>query len=401
MTMTFPRTEVLNVLDMKERDRRWNNIRKTMEGRNLDALIVWGTSAFLRELSGNLQYLTNTGTEGALLFPLAAEPTLWTFEGGFESTWVPDWRAGQPKYSQLMSEKMKELHLENARIGIVGLGGYYTEIGFPYNMYINLMNNFPKAKFEDATDIVEDARRIKSEAEIRCMETAGEVMTKVHQAIVDTARPGVKEYEVKAAIMDTMYRNGCDPCIMLLYCQGKGPLLHAGQNGWYFDPPSQKVLEPDDIILTEIHCNYLGYLGEANQPFSVGEPNEEWQKIFNLAVDALNNGLSVLKAGITVGELDQAFNNPIFEAGHIIANPPFHGLGLSLEMPMGSYPRQTTYEPDLSFPIQENMVLSVEPHPITKDFQKSIHVGSPVLVTKTGYRFLTKGWKPEFKVTGK
>ncbi len=387
-------------LTVEERDRRWNNIREAMEKRGLKCLIVWGSTGEFRDLNGNLQYLSNVANEGYLLFPLESEPTLYSFEGGLEPTWVPDWRAGMPLYSKVMSERLKELHLENAKIGVVGLSGYYAEMGFPYITYTSLIKNLPAAKFKDATDIVEDARLVKSEAEVRCIELACEVGEKVIQTVVDTAKPGVTEWEVKTKMWETMLRNGCEFGSMILYCQGKGPLLHAGQSGWFYEMPSSKVLEPGDVILTEFDTSYWGYKAQYNQPFSVGEPTKEWKEIARIAIEAFNSGFKVLKPGITVGELDEAFLSPIKKAGYVVANPPFHGLGLTLEMPMGTYPRQVNHKPDTSLIIQAGMVIEFEPHPVTPDWQKSMHLGSPVLVTKTGCRLLSKNWKPEFPIVG-
>ncbi|MFC2046977.1 M24 family metallopeptidase [Chloroflexota bacterium] len=387
-------------LSVEERDRRWNNVRKAMEKRDLKCLIVWGTTGEFRDFNGNLQYLSNVANEGYLLFPLESEPTLYSFEGGFEATWVPDWQAGMPLYSKMMSERLRELHLESTKIGIVGLSGYYAEMGFPYITYTALMNNLPAAKFEDATDIVEDARMIKSEAEVRCMELACEVGEKVIQTVVDTAKPGVAEWEVKTKMWETMLHNGCEFGSMILYCQGKGPLLHAGQSGWFYEMPSSKVLEPGDVILTEFDTSYWGYKAQYNQPFSVGEPTKEWQGIISTARKSFESGFDALKPGITVGELDEAFLSPIKKAGYVVANPPFHGLGLTLEMPMGTYPRQVNYKPNTSLVIQAGMVIEFEPHPVTPDWQKSVHLGSPVLVTETGCRLLSKNWKPECPIVG-
>ncbi|MFC1938129.1 hypothetical protein ACFLWH_00485 [Chloroflexota bacterium] len=53
------------------------------------------------------------------------------------------------------------MHLEKASSGAVGLSGYNGEVGFSYAIYTLLINSFPMAKFEDATNIVEDDRKIK------------------------------------------------------------------------------------------------------------------------------------------------------------------------------------------------------------------------------------------------
>lgn len=387
----------MDILTADERDRRWKKIYEAMERRGLECLIVWGTCAFHRSLGANLRYLTNLTEEGYLVFPLKNEPTLITFLRGLEPTcWVTDWRTGHPTYSKAISERLRELRLESGSIGIVGLSGYYGEWGFPYTTYMSLINNFPAASFKDATDILEEARRIKTAAEIRCLELGCEVGDKVIQAVVDTAKVGVRDCEIRAKIMDTLFREGCEPGSMILYCSGK-ELTHAAEGG-YVKPPEAHALERGDVILTEFDARYFGYMAQYNQPFSVGEPNKEWEHIFGVALEAFNNGFNDLRPGITVEELDQAFLSPIKEAGYTYTRPAFHGIGLGLEEPIGSFPAQPEYKLNASLRIEAGMVLEFEPHVVTSDGKKGLHLGSPVVVTETGCELLSKTWKPQLKI---
>ncbi len=382
---------------LEERDRRWNNVRQAMGKRGLGALVVWGSFGSNGTHNANLRYLSNVNTEGYLVFPLEGEPALITFVRKRELVWVTDWRSGHPMYAKAISDRLRELHLENTTVGVVGLSGYYGEMGFPYTAYLSLIGDLPGAHFEDATDIVETTRRVKSNAEISCFELGCEVANKVIQAIVDTAKAGVKDYEVRTKIMNNLFQTGCDPNSMVLYYSGK-EVFHAGQGG-YLQPPGAKSLEEGDVILTEFDARYLGYKAQHNQPFSVGQPNKEWRSIFAIALEAFNNGLEMLKPGITAGELDEAFLSPIRKSGYTYRNPAFHGIGLALEEPIGSFPAQPAYKPDTSLVIEAGMVFEFEPHVVTSDGKKGLTLGCPVLVTKTGCRLLNERWTPEFRVT--
>jgi Xaa-Pro dipeptidase len=248
--------------------------------------------------------------------------------------------------------------------------------------------------FEDATDLVEEARRIKSPAEIRCLELACEIGEKAIQAVIDTAKVGVSDFDIKAKMMDTRFRNGGDFFSMIILSSGK-EITHGGQRE--FQSPA-RALEHGDLILTEFDGKYCGYWAQFNQPFSVGEPDKEWRKIAKVAIESFNNGFKTLKPGITAGELDEAFQSIIKKAGYISTNPPFHGLGLDLEMPMGTYPMQTLHKPPSTSAIEAGMVLEFEPSVVTMDKKRGLTLGSPVLVTETGCRLLSKSWKPELLI---
>ncbi len=392
----------MDIITLDERERRWQRIREAMEKRGLECLIIWGGFGHYRGLNANLRYLSNTTIEGYLVFPLKDDPTLVTFlqnrlSEADPTSWVRDWRTGHPKYSNVISQRLKELHMESARIGMVGQSGYYGEWGFPYTTYVSVMNNFPAASFQDATDILEEARIIKSPAEIRCFELGCEVGDQVIQSIMNTAKVGVRHYEIVAKMMDTSFREGCEPGAMLLYTAGKD-ITFAGQAG-YSGPPDRRAVENGEIILAEFDAKYLGYIAQYNQPFSVGEPNKEWQELSKIAIEAFDKGLDALRPGITVRELDQAMLSPVREAaGYTYTLPVFHGLGLGLEEPFSTFPAQPEYRPNTSLILKPSMVLEFEPQVLTSDGKKGFHIGSPVLVTETGCRLLSKTWKPEFKI---
>jgi Xaa-Pro dipeptidase len=386
-------------LTLDERDRRWKKVRDAMEKHGLECLVIWGSYGRFRHFGANLKYLSNISAEGYLVFPLREDPTLVMFFARPDPTaWVMDGRTGHPHYSKVISDRIRELHLENGRIGVVGLSGYDGEMGFPHTTYVAITRNFPRAKFEDAAEIMTEARIIKSPAEIRCLELGCETGERIIQVIGDTAKAGVSDSEVRARVMDTLFREGCEPDSMFLYHSGT-EILHAGQGGQY-KPPQSRLLRNGDVILTEFDAVYSGYVAQYNQPFSIGEPDQEWKEIFAVAANAFNQGLDALKPGITTGELYRTILSPITEAGYTSTNPAFHGLGLGLEDPVSIFPAQTEYRPDTSLKMQPGMVVEFEPHVVRPDFKKGASLGSPVLVTETGCRLLSKNWKPEVRIAG-
>jgi len=164
---------------------------------------------------------------------------------------------------------------------------------------------------------------------------------------------------------------------------------------WSANP---RIMEKGDIIHTEFDASFMGYIAQFNQPFSLGKPSKEWMDIFNVVIESVNNALSALKPGMTVGELNEAFLPPIQKAGFIQRTPNFHGIGLAIEEPFSGFPGQPDYKAKSDRKLEPGMVLEFEPPVISQDFKKGTTLGSPVLVTDTGYRLLSKDWKPEVKI---
>jgi Xaa-Pro aminopeptidase len=322
--------------DQGERDRRWQQIRSIMRKRGIGALVIWAFAGYNSGECANFRYLSNMPSfgnlsyPGYLVFPLESEPTIIGFAKmpAADSLWVQDIRGKSTSYPKVIMDRLRELHLENASIGIVSMKGTDAETGFPYATYMSLREGLPEAHFEDAADILEETRRIKSDAEIRCLELGCEAATKAMQAVIDTARVGVRDYEVVAAILDTLVRNGCETDSLFLYGSGK-EFVDAGK-GPFLYPRYLRSLEKGDIIHMEFDAKYNGYIAQHNQLFAVGTPDKEWIKINDVSSKAFYNGLKVLKPEVTLGELNESFLSVIKEAGYTNERPSFHAPSRAL-----------------------------------------------------------------------
>lgn len=391
-------------LSVAERDRRWKLIRQEMSGRNLDCLIIYGHSGRWGTDMANVRYVSQVGhqaQEAILVFPLDREPicNLWgkSTHGDWNlraQSWVSDLREGMvPSWSGGVVDRIKELGLERGRIGVVGLGGEKLrepEGRIPYLTYSRILEGLPDTRFENFSEVFWELRLVKSAEEIAFHEKAAEIGDLAIKAMIETARPGVREYEVYANMIYTMLKNGSEHPPMLIWQASPTP-LHAG---WL---PTARPLERGDIIVNEISPRYGGYWAHPHQPVAIGEPRKEYQEMFKVCLESFESGMSVLRPGITLGEFEAAFAQPIKEAGYTWIHPLFHGLGLEIaETPWASIPgAYSGTEP--SKVIKEGMVFAPEPMVGTLDKKKGIPLGDTVVVTEKGARRLSKR-KLEFVV---
>jgi Xaa-Pro aminopeptidase len=370
-------------------------------------LVIWGFAGYNSVQCGNFRYLSNMATfgnlsyPGYLVFPLDGEPTIIGYAKmpAADSLWVQDIRGKIPSYSKAIIDRLHELHLEKAGIGVVSFEGSDAEEGFPYATFSALKEGLPGAAFQDAAEILADIRRIKSEGEIRCLELGCVAAGEAIQAVVDTARAGVRDCDVVAKILDILTRNGCETDALFLYGSGK-EYIDAGK-GVFVYPRHLRMLEKGDIIHMEFDAKYNGYVAQLNQMFAVGKPSKDWLDVAKVDAMAYENGLKALKPGITLAGLNKSFLSVIKEAGYDSERLSFHGLGLSTEKPMASSAMtQTPCVPSDSFKMMPGIVLEFEPHAMTKDRKFSATQGCPVLVTETGCRPLYKN-RIELRICGK
>jgi len=175
---------------------------------------------------------------------------------------------------------------------------------------------------------------------------------------------------------------------MLIWDSGPSP-IHPGKLA------TSRELRTGDIIINEISPKIAGYFAHPHQPVAIGKPSDENIKMFSVVKESFDNGMKVLKPGISLGELDDALGEPIKESGYIWHHPLFHGLGLSIpEYPEGSIWASLDYltpiRPSSETKVKPGMVLAIEPVVTARDFSKSMPLSDTVIVTETGAHRLSK-----------
>lgn len=405
-----------NGLSLKERDSRWKKIRLAMALRNLDCLLVFGIEGITyRAGLANLAYITNFFEVGCCIFPLNDEPIAfignqnkylpWNYYGSI-NPWIKDVRPMESKMKGSgiggIIEKIRELGLEKGKIGFVDheKAGYST----PYKHYKAIIGALPNADFSDQNGLLMEIRLIKSDEEIKMLEKSGELANLSIQALLN-AKVGMKEAEVYTSMFKAQVDNGGDPhCFILLESNAISETSHLlhGKKPPYC--PKQRRLEPNDIIVTEFHAQYQGYLTAVEMTVVLGKPVPQFSHIFEVAVESFKNGLEKMRPGVAFNEAVMAFRQPVKEAGMDYLELGVHGHGLSSgEFPTAVYPAERTkylqitdpknekeLAPVSSFPLQENMVFGMNIDIHDPKWRKNVGVmlGDTVLVKKTGPQLL-------------
>jgi Xaa-Pro aminopeptidase len=206
------------------------------------------------------------------------------------------------------------------------------------------------------------------------------------------ARSGVSDLDVKAELMGSLFRGGCDSHTLLLFHSGNRSV--HGAMGGSLPAPKGRSLEEGDVINTEFDARFEGYCAQFNQPFFVGEVDDAWEQVAEIAAESFAAGMAALKPGLSAGELQALMKVPVLARGHQVLGPMFHGLGLSFERPIAQTSLGTSFVEDLDIVLEPGMVLELEPHVVAMDFSRGCSLGCPVLITSTGCEPLAEGWSP-------
>lgn len=391
-------------LSMKERDRRYTLVRNEMEKRGLDCLVVWGDCAKWDSKFANINYLSQIGGNGEVgtcIFPKEGDPTviLWAIymidEWLEYQSWVKDIRQSRPNrwtrpsWSNAIIERIKELGLEKGKIGVVGLQGWEWEGDIPYITYKKLMEGLPHATFENATDLIENLRLIKSDEEIRFIEKATAIGDIAAEEIYREAKVGASEEVLFANMIRTMLVNGSEYPIMFLWSAGQ---YNRSKRLTY---NKRRKLVKGDVILTEYSPRYRGYYSHLQRSICIGKPDNLTQSLFDASIESFYAGLSAVKPGVTLKEVCDKMFEPIGRRGFsMYYGALFHGIGLGWDDPHRCNPN---IPPDVGrTELRENMIIAFEPGAATTDLKRGVHVGHPVVITSEGCRELSKS-KVELK----
>src|SRR5215467_1630127 len=205
----------------KEYDRRYAALRDKMRDHKLDAIIVPGGPSHW-SFGGGMLWLTGHWEWHALccyvLVPLDGEPTMIYSMGGTHAeavrrqvaVAVNDVRHSRNgQYAQVMVERLTELKLERGRIGLMEIDPRHGDY-LPVNQYNVLRESLPEAELVFTKGFLHELVSIHSAEELSCVRKAGRLCQDAMEAMVARARPGVKEYELRAAAGAAILEGGGD-----------------------------------------------------------------------------------------------------------------------------------------------------------------------------------------------
>jgi len=392
-------------LSLAERDRRWAAVRNAMAQNDVEALIVWGNDVFFNMGMANFRYLTHIGAQHgncAAVFPMEGDPIVFHgpphmhFPFSFlrvAQDWVPDVRPFRG--ARGVVEGVRELGLEQGSIGLVGFSNKLVGNTIPHQAVVELDELLPQARISDQSAIFEDLRLLKSDEEIAMLSRAGELARRSIVRLHETARPGVRECEVGAAMAYEQVANGADPQPFNMMAAGP---IEGDPGVWHLnhgvEDQTTRPLREGDLIVCEFHASYGGYLAAAEFSVYLGGPPPELVRIAEVAVECLNTYRETMRAGNTLREVWEAARHPCRRAGLDFVELGFHGHGLaSPEWPTVVYKSGPLGGEGLGeVRLATNMVFGLNIDIFDPHWKPNVGVmlGDMVRVTPTGGQFMVE-----------
>jgi Xaa-Pro aminopeptidase len=360
-----------------------------MRADRLDCVIVPGGPSHW-SFGGGMLWLTGHWEWHALccyvLVPLEGEPTLIYSMGGTHAeavrritaaalSDVRGSRGGQ--YAAVMVDRLRELKLERGRIGLLEIDPRHKDY-MPINQYNTLRQSLPDAELVFTQGWMHELLSIHSGEELDCIRRAGKLCEDAMNAMVARARPGVTEYQLRAAAGAAILEGGGDIDFLII---GSTPMDNPAQV--FGNPrPSGRVLQKGDIINMELAAGCRGYTAQVGSPICIGPPTDKVKRFWD---EIALPGFEMMAAEIRPGNPLEAIRTAgrFFRKKGVQSRPIHaHGIDLITDGPhvfcehVHAEPFEQVFKP--------GMVFMAEPNPITADGQFGIFVGHTFIVTETG-----------------
>jgi Xaa-Pro aminopeptidase len=347
------------------RQLRAKRIAKAHEQRRkagLDALLVWKdeNQRYLTDLRPQLIHGKTTALNGALLVD-GRDPILFCSGGERDRIdrtmpWIKEVHTipiveetalVRGLVRDILGPVLKTYGLTQAKLGLDEANMVFVKA---------LHEFFPKLAVDDGDTPMQMARMIKLPEEIVLLEEATAIADAVTATATATVADGVRECEVAAEAMRTLFRLGGE------YAHVTTPFVASGE---HMAPPnricSDKIIRHGDIVFIDIGAAWGGYFGDVARAVICGKASDEQKKIYTAVYEGLQAGIAEMRPGRTNTDAAEAL---IRTAGTYGLSGRFlslfigHGVGIGANEPpyIGeTLPGAPTYE------FRPGMVFAVEP----------------------------------------
>ena len=228
------------------------------------------------------------------------------------------------------------------------------------------------------SDVLEQARLIKTTEEINFMRECSDLNDKVIGLLIKNIYDGQSELELE----EILRRIKKDLNIEKFSFD---PIIAFGKNA--AEPhhiPNKTKLKPGDCIVIDIGFIKNNYCSDMTRTFFYKHVSEFDKKIYDIVLQANLSAIKKIKPGIKFSEIDSAARNFIKQNGYEknFIHTTGHSIGLECHE-FGTVSSRNQSK------IKENMIFSVEPG-IYLENKLGVRIEDLVLVNKNGYELLNK-----------
>lgn len=354
-------------------------LRQKMDVEGLDAVVAVNKKSVI--------YLSNAPTAWAdwaqrradgprvlfVVWPRGSEPALVVPElerdVTVEHSWIPRVES-YPEYVQTPYEKLAEvlndMGLRGKRIGIErrAVGATYWE---------EFTAGHRETRFVEAGPLLDSVRADKTPAEIELARRACAQLDRAFLTVFSSARPGVTEIDLHAAMHEALLARGCGEILGGLLSGERAMVIHR--------PASHKPLVPGDIIRTDYVAVFDGRGANLSRVAVVGEPSPQQQATYKTLREIELAVFDYIQPGVRAYDV---FKFYLRELETRKLSPDLRLLGHNIGIEVHEEPMIVQADTGV---LEAGMVICIEPH-ILRQYQ----IQDQLLITPRGVELLSNGF---------
>ncbi|MEM7167141.1 MAG: Xaa-Pro peptidase family protein [Planctomycetota bacterium] len=233
----------------------------------------------------------------------------------------------------------------------------------------------PGVSIGDCTEAMARLRGAKSANEVALIQQAVDITMLGYEEVLRTLRPKMNEFDVQETLEHAYKSHGSRGT-------GYNSIAGSGVNSTvlHYHANSAELCD-GDLICIDSAATFNGYCADITRTLPVnGKFTPRQKEIYELVLKAEEAAIRAVKPGVTLADLDAVARKVITKAGY--GDAFYHSIGHHLGMEVHDIaPRQ---------PLKEGAVVTIEPGVYLRDEKIGVRIEDDIVVTKSGYRNLSK-----------
>jgi Xaa-Pro aminopeptidase len=187
---------------------------------------------------------------------------------------------------------------------------------------LDLQAAMPNVAFRRASEVVGPMRMVKDDVEIDALARAARAVDEIAREMRGRPFAGRTELDVHRELVERMLARGHQRANFAIVAAAD----HAASP---HHEPSDRVIEPGDVVLCDFGGTMDGYCSDITRMFVVGEPPAEVVDAYAVLADAQERAVQAATVGTPCAEVDAAAREVIANAGYgeLFVHRVGHGIG--------------------------------------------------------------------------